>query len=87
VGDKKWTIPETVSQESKDGAEKEGLQLIGVICKKGGTKEFQVVICSFCNCPRFADYKCDTCAKREMEHTYKKFEEKVSEFRVFLKQI
>ncbi len=85
MGDKKWTIPETVSQESKDWANNNNHQLIGVVCN--GEREFLVVICPHCDCPRFVDVQCDTCEKRGMESIYKEFEEKVSEFRVFLKQI
>ena len=83
--DKKWKIPENISQESKDWAKKEGFQLIGVVCRGG--REFQVVVCPHCDCPRFIDYKCDTCAKREMEAMYEEFEKKISECRVFLNQI
>ncbi len=85
MSDKKWTIPEIVSQESKDWAKKEDFQLIGVVCKSG--REFQVVICPHCDCPRFVDAQCDTCQRRMMENTYKEFEKKVSEFRIFLNQI
>ncbi len=85
MSDKKWTIPEDISQESKDWAKREGFQLIGVICKGG--REYQVVVCPVCECPRLVDYACDTCAKRDMESTYKEFEKQVSEFRIFLNQI
>ncbi len=85
MSDKKWTIPEIVSQESKDWAKKEDFQLIGVVCK--GEREFQVVVCPHCDCPRFVDVQCDTCQRRMMEYRYKEFEKQVSKFKVFLNQI
>ena len=85
MGDQEFTASGGSSKESKAWAKKEGFQLIGSIYK--GEREYQVIICPSCHCPRFVDYKCDTCAKREMEGTYKEFDKKISELRVFLKHI
>jgi len=85
MGEKQFTVPDNVSEEVRAWAQKENFQLIGVICK--GKKEYPIIICPACNCPRLADYKCDTCAKREMEFVHKEFEKKISEFKIFLNQI
>ena len=84
MGDQEFTASGEASKESKAWAKKEGFQLIGSMYK--GEREYQVIICPSC-CSRFVDYACDTCAKREMERTYKEFDKKIDAFKVFLKGI
>ncbi len=82
--EKKFTIPDSVSEETKAWAKKEDSQLIGVVCR--GSAEFPIVICKHCDCPRFADYPCDTCEKRAMKANYKEFKQEIDRFKIFLKQ-
>lgn len=84
MSNKKWEIPDSVSEEAEAWAQKNDFQLIGVVCK--GEREYPIVVCKMCNCPRFLDYPCDTCAKRGMEDDYKEFKHKINEFKIFLKQ-
>ena len=85
MGDQEFTASGGASEESKKWAKEQGFQLIGSMYKGG--REYQVIICPICNCPRFVDYKCDTCTKRELEHKYKGFDKKISDLKAFLKQI
>lgn len=84
MGESKFTIPGSISEEVKTWVKKNNFQLIWVICK--GTREYPVIICPACDCPRLVDYKCDTCAKREMENDYKEFKQEIDRFKIFLKQ-